>query len=97
MLFRSICGGLQPDLTLLLLSDVKKAVNRARVRNDRNKHKADEGRFEMERSEFYSRVYKTYLHIARRDSKRVVKIAASRPIQNVQTDVWAAVKERLHR
>jgi dTMP kinase len=96
---KAICGGLQPDLTLLMLTDPKRSVARARGRNLRNvngrKQKADEGRFELEKGIFFDRVLKTYLSIARREPKRVVKIEASRPIPKVQADIWESVKGRL--
>ncbi len=45
---RLICGGLQPDLTLLLLPPLDKSLERARRRNDRvaEKNGPDESRFE---------------------------------------------------
>jgi dTMP kinase len=90
-----LCGDLQPDLTLLLLSDPRKSVQRARGRNERNKHIADEGRFEMEKAAFFARVFKSYMAIARREPRRVVKIESTHTIPAVQAEVWSAVQGRL--
>lgn len=94
-LHQALCGGLQPDLTLLLLSDPKKSVQRARGRNARTRHLADEGRFELEKAAFFARVFKSYLAIARREPKRVVKIESTHSIPMVQSEVWQAVQTRL--
>lgn len=94
-LHQALCGGLQPDLTLLLLSDPRKSVQRARGRNARSKHIADEGRFELEKAAFFERVFKSYLAIARREPKRVVKIESTHTIPEVQREVWQAVQARL--
>jgi dTMP kinase len=94
-LHKILCGNLQPDLTLLLLSDPRKSVQRARGRNQRNRHIADEGRFEMERGAFFDRAFKTYQAIARREPKRVVKIVSTHTIPEVQKEIWQAVQSRL--
>lgn len=90
-----LCGGLQPDLTLLLLSDPRKSVARARGRNQRNQHIADEGRFELEKAAFFERVFKAYLAIARREPKRVVKVKSTATIAIVQSEIWKSVQTRL--
>ena len=94
-LHKVLCGGLQPDLTLLLLADPRKSVQRARGRNQRNRHIADEGRFEMEKGAFFERVFRAYQNIARRDAKRVVKIVSTHTIPEVQAEVLRAVELRL--
>jgi len=80
-----ICGGLQPDLTILLVSDVNASVQRARNRNQRAP--ADEGRFEKETADFFRRVLKAYLAIAQREPQRVVKIKAAQSISDVHKEV----------
>lgn len=94
-LHKVLCGNLQPDLTLLLLADPRKSVQRARGRNQRNRHIADEGRFELEKAAFFERVFKSYQHIARREPKRVVKIVSTHAIPEVQAEVLQAVESRL--
>lgn len=93
-LHRVLCGNLQPDLTLLLLSDPRRSVQRARGRNQRTQHIADEGRFELEKAAFFERVFKAYQAIARRE-KRVVQIEATRPIPEVQQLIQQTVAKRL--
>ena len=79
-LHRILCDDLQPDLTILMDSDVAASVERARRRNlkssknDRNQK--DENRFEQESRAFFGRVHNGYLAIARREPQRVVLIDA---------------------
>jgi dTMP kinase len=83
-LHRVLCGGLQPDLTILLDSDVAMCVGRARKRNQRavhankgaGKHQGDENRFEQQNRGFFSRVHEGYLAIAAREPHRVVAVDA---------------------
>src|SRR5215469_6349046 len=65
-LHRLICGGLQPDATILLLPSLEKSLDRARRRNDRTaaKNGPDESRFEREQDAFYRRVWEKYRQIA---------------------------------
>ena len=92
-LHRIICGDLQPHLTILLLSDLKASVGRARNRNRRAKD--DEGRFERENSDFFRRVLKAYLAIAEREPGRVAKIAATQSIADVHKEVMKVFRNRL--
>lgn len=79
-LHRILCADLQPDLTLLMDSDVATSVERARQRNQKsakNGHeRKDENRFEQESRAFFTRVRHGYLAIARREADRVVLIDA---------------------
>jgi dTMP kinase len=93
-LHRALCGNLWPDLTILMLTDMN-SIERARRRNTRNRAAGDENRFEQEEDAFFRRVRNAYLHIARRDAKRVVKIEATRPIHEVQAEILKAVHKRL--
>jgi dTMP kinase len=92
-----LCQGLDPDLTILLMSDVAH-VKRARDRENRKKKsgRVDEGRFEQEKEEFFQRVRKGYIAIARREPKRVVKIEASGTIPAIHGEIVAAVRKRMH-
>ena len=79
-LHRILCGDLQPDLTLLMDSDIASSVDRARRRNQKTSkngraHK-DENRFEQENRAFFARVRNGYLAIARREPQRVVVVNA---------------------
>ena len=92
-LHKIICGDLQPHLTILLLSDLKASVGRARNRNRRAKD--DEGRFERENSDFFRRVLKAYLAIAEREPGRVAKIAANQSIADVHKEVMKVFRNRM--
>src|SRR5205085_870596 len=95
-LHRVVCGGLQPDLTILMDSDPAASVERARRRNT-SRHglaKSDENRFEQENRAFFERVHDGYLAIARREPQRVVMLDARRPLEIVQREILGAVRER---
>ena len=96
-LHRLICGGLQPDLTLLLLPSLLSSLARARHRNERTVAQTgkDENRFELEQGEFFKRVWEKYREIARRDPDRVVLIEGNLSIDEVHEQIVEAVSERL--
>jgi dTMP kinase len=77
-LHRVLCGDLRPDLTILMDSDVRVSVERARRRNlaQTNSKSPDENRFERENRAFFTRVRDAYLEIAKREPERVVVIDA---------------------
>jgi dTMP kinase len=80
-LHRILCGDLQPELTILMDSDVAASVDRARRRNKADATKegggeSNENRFEQESRAFFGRVHKSYLAIAARDTNRVVLVDA---------------------
>jgi dTMP kinase len=96
-LHRVICGGLFPDLTILMDSDPAASVERARRRNT-SRHglaKGDENRFEQENRAFFTRVRNAYLEIARREPQRVVMLDARRHMDVVHREIVNAVRERL--
>lgn len=96
-LHKSLCHDLQPDLTILMLSDAARAVARARRRNaDQSKKTADdESRFEKESRAFYERVLAVYMAIAKRSPQRVATVDATDPIAKVQKKIAKIVEERL--
>ena len=69
-LHRILCGDLQPEVTILMDSDVARSVERARRRNQRSskngRNLRDENRFEQENRAFFGRVRNGYLAIAKR-------------------------------
>lgn len=80
-LHRILCGSLQPDLTILMDSDVAASVDRARRRNKAQAGNDDsapgnENRFEQESRAFFGRVRNAYLAIATREPQRVVVVDA---------------------
>jgi dTMP kinase len=91
-----MCGGLQPDLTILLMPDFAKSLHRARRRNERNARAGnDEGRFEQEAEDFYRRVYDKYREIALRDTGRVAVIEGDDGIEDVHHQILRIVEDRL--
>jgi dTMP kinase len=93
-----VCGGLKPDLTLLLLPPLKLSLERARRRNARAADETgDENRFEQEQEGFYGRVWAKYKEIAEREPGRVVAIEGELTIDEVFERVVAAVATRLER
>lgn len=97
-LHKILCHNLQPDLTILMLSDPAHSVARARRRNTEQTRRAqaDENRFEKENRAFYKRVFDAYMDIAARE-KRVVKVDARKPIEKVHKEIVRSVEEKLLR
>lgn len=95
-LHKILCHDLQPDLTILMLSDPARTVARARRRNTEQtrRSQADENRFEKENRAFYKRVFDAYMAIAARE-KRVVKVDARKPIDKVHKEIVRSVEEKL--
>jgi dTMP kinase len=98
-LHRALCGSLHPDLTILMDSDPAASVARARRRNrsraQGGRSSGDENRFEQESRAFFERVRQAYLAIAERDSRRVLRVDARRPVTAVHKEIVAAVEARL--
>ena len=94
---QTVCGGLQPDLTLLLLPPLQASLRRARRRNVRHVEERgrDENRFERESDDFYQRIYQGYEAIAQREPERVVTIANDTSIDAIEMCLAAVVDERL--
>lgn len=91
-----MCGGLQPDLTFLLLPDFDASLSRARRRNERHSHTGkDEGRFEREQEPFYRRVFDKYKEIAARETGRIAVIDGDAQIQTIHEQIVAILSERL--
>lgn len=92
-----MCGGLDPDLTILLLADFERSLARARRRNHRTAASGpNEGRFESEDEEFHRRVYLKYREIAAREPRRVAVIEGDLPIEVIHRQIVMLVNERLH-
>jgi len=81
---RLATGGLKPDLTLFFDIPVEEAIRRMALR--RRSH-AKKNRMDEETAEFYTRVRRSYLRIARREPKRFVVIDAHRSVGEIQADV----------
>lgn len=95
-LHRVLCAGLQPDITILMDSDVDASVERARRRNQaRGKSETDENRFERENRTFFTRVRNAYLEIARREPQRVCVVDARGTPEQTQAKIWTILSERV--
>jgi dTMP kinase len=90
---------LNPDMTVLMDSDVSASVARARRRNQQTTAKdgetADENRFERENARFFDRVHRAYLNIANREPERVYMVDARRDPDTVHKEIVGEVKRRL--
>jgi dTMP kinase len=96
-LHRVLCGGLQPEMTVLMDSDVSSSVARARRRNFQTKSDpaiADENRFEQENRAFFTRVHDGFLKIAAREPQRVYVVDARRQIDIVHADIMQEIRRR---
>jgi dTMP kinase len=96
---RVACGNLQPDMTVLMDSDVASSVARARRRNQAKVAtapggEADENRFEQENQAFFTRVHDAYLAIAQREPERVLMLDARRQPDVVHKEIVEAVRQR---
>lgn len=76
-----VCESDRPDITLLF--DIDPALGLARARSRNAGQEADEGRFEALGLDFYTRVRKGYLELARREPGRFRVIDAGETIDEV--------------
>lgn len=98
-LHRILCGDLQPELTILMDSDVTASVERARRRNKSRAPatgiSSDENRFELESRAFFGRVRTAYLAIAAREPRRVVVVDARGAAEATHARILDIVRSRL--
>jgi dTMP kinase len=99
-LHRILCGNLQPELTILMDSDVAASVERARRRNrgrgaGKGREKHDENRFEQESRAFFGRVRHTYLAIAAREPQRVALVDARGTPNETHARIVEIVRNKL--
>jgi dTMP kinase len=80
-----VCNGYRPEITILL--DIEPAVGLTRARARNHERGGDEGRFEMEDLEFYTRIRNGYLDLARREPARIRVIDANRSMEQVHLDI----------
>jgi dTMP kinase len=97
-LHRVLCGNLQPDLTILMESNLALSLGRARLRNQRvskdGRH-GDENRFELETQAFFARVRDGYRAIAKREPQRVVIVDARGTPGQTHRAIMEVVRDRL--
>ncbi|MGC2636823.1 MAG: dTMP kinase [Acidobacteriaceae bacterium] len=94
-LHADMCGGLHPDLTILLLPSFERSLARARRRNNRSM--TDENRFETEDEAFYRRVYEKYREIAAREPHRVTVIEGDQSIDAIHRQIAGLVEKRIRK
>ena len=99
-LHQILCGGLQPDLTILMDSDVAASVARARRRNvarvaGNHRGASDENRFEQENRAFFTRVRQTYLAITEREPQRVILVDARGTPAETHKRIMEIVRRKL--
>jgi len=102
-LHKILCRGVQPELTILMLSDVAASVARARRRNlaripsvaGAAATVTDENRFEKESRAFFERVMTAYEEIARREPERVFAVDARPAPDIVHQQIVRVVRERM--
>lgn len=85
------CGGLTPDLTLLLDLAPEEGLNRAWRRIASDDAHAAESRFEKEKLAFHRRVREGYLDLARKEAKRFAIIDADADVAAVSRKIEAAL------
>jgi dTMP kinase len=96
-LHRILCASLQPELTILMDSDVAMSVDRARRRNQSRsvQAKGDENRFEQESRAFFGRVRSAYLAIAAREPQRMVVVDARGTREETHRQILEVVRRKL--
>jgi dTMP kinase len=99
-LHRILCGGLQPDLTILMDSDAAASVERARRRNRHHAAKNgrghhDENRFEQESRAFFGRVRNAYLALAAREPQRVAVVNARGTVEETHRQIVEIMRRKL--
>ena len=94
-LHRILCGDLQPDLTILMDSDVGYSVERARRRNLTRGPASNENRFEQESRAFFGRVRHAYMAIAAREPQRVALVDARGTSEETHRQIVEVVRRRL--
>ncbi|MBI2432273.1 MAG: dTMP kinase [Candidatus Hydrogenedentes bacterium] len=87
-LHQMACGGLQPDLTILLDLSPEEGLTRARGRG-----RAD--RLEQESVQFHHRVREGFLELAHQAPDRIVLLAGSAPIEHLAAQIRKRVEALL--
>jgi dTMP kinase len=88
------CGGIRPDLTVLLDCDVMVGLGRAKSRIETTSGPREE-RFEQEALEFHQKVRNGYLALAGSEPDRFVVVDASLDVDQVSRLITTAVLDRL--
>lgn len=81
---RFVTGGLSPDLTLLLDIDVKKGLARLKGREEIN-------RLDQEALQFHEAVREGYLHLAKKNPRRIWVIRTDASVEEIAKKIKEAV------
>ncbi len=94
--YQFIAGNMQPDLTIILDLPAEEGLARADARGDEQTSVVHqkEDRYERMGLEFHARLRDGFLDIARKNKKRCVVIDASKPIEEIQTNIQKLVFKR---
>lgn len=87
------CGGLKPDLTLVLDIAPEKGVHRSRIRATTSAQQQDfeSDRFDSEAMTFHKAVREAFLDMASKEKSRFRVIDASKNVENVHAEIMEAV------
>jgi len=88
---QAVIGQRLPDLTILIDLDPAAALERARQRDQRRA--VDEGRFEMESNDFFERVRRGYLTIARANPERFRIVSGKLSMADAHREIVRLVNE----
>ncbi len=80
-------GNFKPDLTILLVCDLKLAMERVNKRGSKD-------RFEKEKLAFFERVQQFYLRLANDNPERIVVIDASQNVEEVAAEIEKIVASK---
>ncbi|RIV24363.1 dTMP kinase [Alicyclobacillaceae bacterium I2511] len=86
-----VLGGIKPQLTLLF--DLPVQVSRQRVRHSRGEGAAD--RIEQRDNEYFERVRRALLDLARRHPQRIHVVDATWGLDAVEQEIWHVVEKSL--
>lgn len=84
------CGGLVPDLTVLIDLDPEAGLQRARDGRD-----APLDRMEQEALAFHQQVRRGYLELAQIDHERFTVLDGSKNIETLEKEIWEAIEPKL--
>ncbi|MDE6357900.1 MAG: dTMP kinase [Eubacteriales bacterium] len=86
---RIATGGLKPDITIFLNLSPEKAM-------ERKKQQKELDRLENEKQYFYNQVYYGYKNLAKKNSKRIKTIDASKNIEDIYNDIITVIEKFIY-
>ncbi|MEM7400925.1 MAG: dTMP kinase [Pseudomonadota bacterium] len=87
MIENAVHGDFKPDLTILLIGDLRNGMQRVSERGEKD-------RFETENSQFFERVRDCYLKLAKNHQERFCVIDADQEIDEVAYEIQEHIKKR---